>query len=360
MGKRNRNRSRGGSNKILISFLVIFGFVGAIAIGAMFMGQGQSITGLAIRNDDDDSGSNSVCPDDGDSTVTLDVQNHLNTTGAETFDTAYVLKGANGDYEDGTDTTAGSETLNCNEEYTISFRSADGSQGDNSKVEKVLIGPGAKINEDGTVTFTPDRSSYTLRVGISQHGIPEIRVFDEDANGYVFDSGGATANSYKTTDVTFQSTANQTALAVGAGGEINYRYDIRSTTPDSNVNDHYILVLVDAATGTWNEPNLVFDGSSLSNVKGSGLTAGESLRYADYEYIYKITDIVDDDEKTLDVNFDARDGVNPGATADPSVDFAVAGKFLSIDGITNKIGAATDASTPTDVFTRYNTTIDVS
>ena len=76
----------------------------------------------------------SACPDTGQTTVTLSLQNSLNTTGSETFDANTVLIGDEGDYQTGTDTTAGSYTLNCGETYTLYVRSAAGAAGDNGKL----------------------------------------------------------------------------------------------------------------------------------------------------------------------------------------------------------------------------------
>ena len=104
-----------------------------------------------------------TCPDDGDTTLTINVQNPVNTTGSDTFDATYYLRGANGDFQTGTDTTDGSDTINCGEEYSFELVRQNSDGGDHSRVESVLIGPGATI-ENGIVKFTPTSSAYSLRV----------------------------------------------------------------------------------------------------------------------------------------------------------------------------------------------------
>lgn len=300
------------------------------------------------------------CPDTKVTTVTLDVQNTLNSSGADTFDAAYYLRGTNGDLKTGSDTTAGSiSNVNCGEEYTLEIVRADGDGADNSRITSVLLGPGAVV-EDGKVRFKPTGATYSLRVAVSQHGVLEFRAFDQDNNGYIYDTSDATATDYETDGVTFSSTtANATATAVGAGGSLHWVIDARSTAADTDFNDFYTLILVEAPVATWEEPTIKVDGVKVADVKGS-LTSDEEKAFSNYEYIYKIDKSILDgnDGIKVDVYFKAIDGVDP--STDPEMDFASAGRFLSKDGVSTKVGAADDTSSSTVVFAVQDTTLNIS
>lgn len=294
------------------------------------------------------------CPDDGDTSLTIDVQNTLNTTGAETFDVTYYLRGAKGDFQTGSDTTAGSDTLNCGEEYMLEIIAAST---DNSNIEKVLMGPGAVV-EDGKVRFTPSGSSYTLRLGVSEHAALEFRAKDVDEGDFVYNSDGD-ATDWEADGVAFESTTNGTAKAIGVGESLNYMLYARNTGSDTDFNDYYTLILLEAPVATWDTPTLKVDDVAMSDVKGS-LTAQEERQFSNYEYIYKIDQPILDgnDGIKVEIYLEALNGVNP--STDPEIDFASAGRYLSVDGVTTKVGAAKDDSSSTVVFTVMDTFIDIS
>ena len=298
----------------------------------------------------------SACPDTGQTTVTLSLQNSLNTTGSETFDTNTVLIGDEGDYQTGTDTTAGSYTLNCGETYTLYVRSAAGAAGDNGKIDSVKLGTDAKINSDGTATFTPTGSAYTLILGSTQHSLLEFRAYDNANAGFMCDSD-ASCSAYELDGVSFESTTNGTALAVGSGGELDISFDARATITDGDANDFYTLILVEAPVATWNEPTVKVEGIKLTDVKGS-LTTHEEKQFSSYEYIYKFDQAITDDGISVDFVMKALAGVNP--STDPEVDFISAANYLSVDGINVYTGAADDTTTATVVFAVQDITIDIS
>ena len=130
---------------------------------------------------DKETGLPSTCPTTGSTTLTLTVQNTLNTTGSESFDVAGKLN-----TQTVADTTAGSYTLNCGEEQTLKLIAGDADGGDNSKTLSVLSYSGMtapEVTSDGFVKFTPTSATGTLIVGGYQHGTMESRWYDKDAAG---------------------------------------------------------------------------------------------------------------------------------------------------------------------------------
>ncbi len=300
-----------------------------------------------------------ACPDDGDTSLKLDVANVLNDTAAETFDVVGYLYSDGGDFQSVSDTTAGTATINCGETYTMAIVRADANNGDNSRLEKVINGAGATI-EGGVVKFQPLQSTYSLRLGARQHGTLEFRARDVDAGQNVYDSSDAITTDFEGDGVLFESvTSNTSAIAVGAGGSLHYEIEARSSGIDTDFNDYYTLVLVEAPVTTWKTPTVKIDGVKMTDVKGQ-LTTEEARQYSGYEYVYKIDKpILDGSEgMKVDVLLEALSGTDP--STDPEVDFASAGRFLSTDGINTKVGAADDTSSTAVVFTVQDTAIDIS
>lgn len=296
-----------------------------------------------------------ACGDDKQATVTLNLANGLNTSGAEVFDATYYMIGAEGDYETGTATTGETETLNCGEEYTLYVVAEDADNGDNSKATDIVLGVGAKI-VDGNVVFTPNKDQYALRWKGSQHGVLEFKAWDNDAAGWMCDSDDS-CSAYETDGVTFESTTNGTALAVGSGGQLDLTITARATRTDTDFSDFYTLILVEAPVATWEEPIVKVDGVRLYDQKGS-LTPEEEKQFSSYEYIYKLEKPIDYAGVDIDFHMDALAGVDP--STDPQIDFAAAGNYLSVDGVTVKRGAAKDDSSSSVVYTVQDITIDIT
>lgn len=342
-------RKRRGTNPWLIFGVIVV--LGVLVFGvANVMGPSEG--------DEEPATGVTGCPDDGTTTLSITLQNMLNDTGAETFNASYVLEGSDGDYITGSNTDGGSKDLNCGESYTLSILSEDGDEKDNSVIESILRGPDSASISDGKVEFKALGSSMNLRLAGTQHGVLEFRAYDNDEAAFIYDDSDASANDYETDGVTFTSTTdNSTATSVGTGGEINFDIQMRSTRADTDFNDKYVLVLVEAPVSTWDEPTVSFEGSQLSDVKGS-LTEHEERAYSSYEYIYKVNADLLDSAKTLNLQMKALSGVDP--TSDVEVDFASAGTYLSTDGVTVKEGAAQDDSTTSNVYTVQDVTLDLS
>ena len=297
------------------------------------------------------------CPNDGDTTLTLTVQNILNTTGIETYDVAGRLN-----MQTVADTTAGSYTINCGEEYELSLLASDSDGGDNSKILSILSYSGmvsAPVIRDGKVVFTPNRGTVVLTVGSSQHGTMESRWYDLDAAGWIYNGApyDNDGTDYEATGVIFQSTVNATAKAVGTNGELNYRGDIRADSIDEEFCDYYCLFLAEAPVATWQAPILKVDGITLTDAKGT-LTTNEEKLFSSYEYIYKYNGKIDYNGVSVEYKLRANSGVDP--STNPDLDIAGAGNFLSVDGTAVKNGAASDDSTSTIVYTRHDIEFNIS
>ena len=334
------------TNKLLLISVMLV--IGILVIGCQ---------GMTIVDKKAPVTTTKACPEAGSTNITVNLYNGLNTTGSETFDANIVLYSDGGDYQTGTDTTANDFIVNCGEEYTLTMRSSDGFAGDNSQIEKVLIGKNAKV-ENGNVVFTPTGSVYSLRIQGTQHGVLEFRAYDNTNAAYMYDNSDAVRTGYEGDGVNFTSTTdNATATAVGSGGELDITFDVRANATDQEFVDSYALILVEAPVATWNEPNLKLDGVKLVNVKGS-LTTHEEKQFSGYEYIYKVTTPIDNDGVKLDFQMKALAGVNP--SVDPQIDFASAGNYLSVDGIHVYTGAADDTTTAAVVYTVQDIIIDIS
>ena len=188
----------------------------------------------------------------------------------------------------------------------------------------------------------------------------EFRGYDADLRGNLFAGAPGAATVFRTDGVTFTSTTdNTTAKALAAGESLHYEIEVRSTGADTDFNDYYTLILVENPAATWKEPTIKVDGQTLSDVKGT-LTSDEEKQFSGYEYIYKIDKPILDggDGIVVDVYMEALAGVNP--SVDPEIDFASAGRYLSVNGVDTKVGAADDTASSNVVYTVQDVTLDIS
>lgn len=358
----------------------------AVAIAALFVVGGFAGYVIWDNNQDTDqqlsiitqsgerlanqAGSTS-CPDSGTTSLSLTVYNALNTSGTESYDnTAYIYSVNDGEeslFATLTDTTSGTDDLNCGDVYRIRIVSTDGEGGDSSLLMGVRAGKDADVGGNGEyVEFTAQGAQYNLELESKQHTTMLFKLFDNKQNGWVYDSNDASATDYESTGVTFKSTTdNSTAMSVGSGESLDLRYTLKGNSADGDFADHAMYILVDAASGTWQEPDVRFEGVSLSNMKGQ-LDSSESVAYSDYEYVYvvEVSDIesalIPNKDKFLDFDISARDNVDPDASDDISVDFASVGAVKETSGNMVHYGATDDSSSPSSIYTLQETTIDVS
>jgi hypothetical protein len=301
------------------------------------------------------------CPTSLLTSTQIDVQNYLNTTGAEGFDVTAYLVSSSGQRTTITDTTAPTATnLNCGETYSFEIVRGNSQDGDNSKAMTIIGGSNAVI-QNGVVKFTPSGGAYNLRVGASQHATAIFQATDKDGTDAAMCYGGANCANFQADGVTFQSTSNGTAKVVGTDGWLDVALEVRANLSDADFTDYYTLMLVEAPLATWQEPSVKIGGVKYSNVKGKGvLTPEEETAFSGYEYIYKYEKSIMDGQDGALVEFymQAKTGVNP--SVDPEIDFAAAGRYLSVDGVTTKVGAADDTSSNAAVFDVQDVTFDIS
>jgi len=302
------------------------------------------------------------CPDDGDTSLKITVYNLLNETGSESYDvTMYILGEDGGIVETITDTTTpATTTIDCGYDYTIKAIAADGASGDNSQILSLLAKPtnsDAKV-EDGVIKFSADRSNMNLKVGMEQHGTLQFKLYDNEDARYAYDTGDSSNTDWETDGVTFRDGDNATAFSIGSGGFLDLTLKVKGVQTDTDFQDAYVLIAVEAPVDKWNEPSVKWDGKTLEDISDSGLTSYEDKKLSSYEYVYKITDSIEDDIFDLDFYMEACAGCDP--TADVEIDFFAAGNYLSTSGVEVKTGAAKDDSSNTVVYTTQDVTIDVS
>lgn len=303
------------------------------------------------------------CPDDGDSSLYLDVYNSLNETGSENYDVTYYILGEDGNVVTTvSDTTSPSATtIDCGYKYVLKAIAADGASGDNSHFVDIRgkpVSSDAKI-VDGGIQFTADRSNINLKSGMTQHGTLQFKLYDNEDARYAYNADEEPQDNtdWETDGVTFRDGGNTTAFAVSSGGFLDHSLKVKGVQTDTDFNDAYVLLAVEAPVDKWNKPNVVWNGKSLEDIKDS-LPSDEATALNSYEYVYKITDDIEDDIHTLDFYMDTCSGCDP--TADVELDFYAAGNYLSTSGTTVKTGAAKDDSSKTAVFTVQDIAIDVS
>lgn len=332
-------------------------------------GDGLSIGGGGSTSVDDVPVGANLCGDTKASTMTLNLYNGLNTTGAEGFDATMRLYTADGAYvTELTDTTSASvSNLNCGQQYVLRMKSTDGVDGDSGQFQGIRSDStsSAKLAENGAaVVFTATQPSITLSLSGKQHGVLEFKGYD-NINRAPMCNGDDSCTDYELDGVTFMSTTNGTAMAVSTGGEVDISLDARvNSLTDATFDDFGFYILVEAPTAVWGEPVVSFDGQTLTNIKGS-LAAEESDLWNGYEFVYKVETTegspkLDSDRKSVGFQIRADSGVDPGASDNLEIDFAAIGSYQSTSSDAIKVGGVTDASSRAAVFAVQDVTIDIS
>ncbi len=334
---------------------------------------GQSSTGNTIVLETDNG-----CPDDKDTVVTFTQRNVRDTTASTTFDTTgYIYKMVNGEIAGEpttiTDTTAGTVTLDCNQDYVLKLARGNAYLGNNSRILGLTSSvPGAEV-VNGALKFKTAGSNMPIGLQGSQHGLLEFRLFDANNNAFNYDTNNADNTAWEVTNSTFffnSTTAATAATALAAGEDRTWRLYFRSNNSVGEFNDQGTLILIEAPTATYKKPVCSLDNGAAGDRDGDGnlidrrdsLTAEERVQFSSYEYAYVIgTETkVSNNQHILTCTFDALDGVNPVAADNIEIDFAARGNYLSVDGSTVKTGAADDTSSYAVVFTVQHTAIDIS
>jgi len=349
----------------MIALLLIL----VVALGGGIFG-GIALLGQGSTGADDipttGSGTLSSCPKDVGTTVTTTLYNILNTSGSDDRDqTAYLYKVVGGEealVDSITDTTAGTNVLDCGETYRARLVSASG---ESALITGIRVGEGATLATDGSyVEFTTKSLSYNLQIESKAMSGLKVKAYDNVNAGFMYDSADDSSTDYETTGATFMSTVdNTTALAIGTGEALDVSLSLRSVTAYTDVADFGIYVLLDAAVTVFDTPNVVFEGARLTEVT---LVGPESKAYSSYEFVYMIDAPTEgalipyNSDRDLDVEIAALSDVNPAAGDDVVIAIAPIGGVKEISGNNVRVSSVTDAASPSAVHTIQSFTMDIA
>ena len=305
-----------------------------------------------------------ACPTDLVWAGTVNIQNSLNKTGVETYDTSsYFFDTADSSLKATvTDTSSGAVSLTCGRNYKLQTVSSSGAAGDSSYLGSADLGTS---DSNGNIVFNACGDGTVFTVQSQQHGLWEVRAFDLINNAYFLNQSNHSGLVYhQGTPLNFTSTtSNTTGTSVSSGGELHARIEMRANVDDQNLNDRGIYVLIDAASNRWNVPNVKVDGTQLQEIKGS-LSNDERRAYANYEYVFLIPQsrvITQQNEAKVDFSMFALSGIDPTAADQPTVAFAPIGQYVSTK--TNNlliVSSVQDNSANTAVHTLEEIIFDVA
>jgi hypothetical protein len=162
----------------------------------------------------------------------------------------------------------------------------------------------------------------------------------------------------------FDSTTNNTGVAIGVGGYIDWNIDTQSvsTVAQFGNSDLGLYIAFDADKSSYDTPSVWVGGSALQNVKGTGeVSANDEAVLSSYEYIFKVPAGV----KLATAPTAVRVYVAAKAGQDPSADlvlrFVAKGYYVGGDGVSIKkdiFNEATNSEIAT--ATAQTVTIDVT
>jgi len=304
----------------------------------------------------------STCPTDGDSDLKINVYNPLNTSGSENYDvTLYGFTGDSLAYTITDTTSPTATTVNCGENILFKPIGTTGASGDKSYIVSAS-GTGGDISVvDGNVNIKPTKGTTNVILQMQQHATLECKAYDNFNKGLMYDNGDSSNTDYETDGVTWTSTTDN-STAYSEANDIDIDFTCRAIQTDTDYNDRGIWVLIEAPAAVWDEPTVLLNGVRLAEAT-TQLNNDERKAYADYEYVYLIPQntVIEDggDGFDLTVRMELSEGVS-SATADPEIDFAVRTQYLSTDGMSVKEGSVTDASSPAQIISLYDMTLDVT
>jgi len=340
---------------VAIALIALVG-LGSYAIFMQPTPQSGLVGGTGALTPTEQQQALAMCGSDKQTTVSLTFRNALNTTAAETIDASYVIYQVQSDGREtqvasGSDTTAGTQTLDCGQQYRLKLL---GGGAVNARVVSVYT-QNAQVAADGSVVFTTTAPTLTLGFSGSKHSMMEVRAYNEDARARMFEQGGS-SSAYVSTGAVFVGTAdNVTTQTVTAGSSLMMTVEMKNVNIASDFNDYGVYVMFDAASNYWDKVQQVtFNGIELQDVKGQ-LNADEAKRFADYEYVFLIPAGRAIDGRNSKLYFDILKSTGASGSDTLKVDFAVRSNYLSVDGFTVKTAGATDASTNPTVRPLFET-----
>jgi len=355
MVKFNKRGNALGGGVLLV--LIIIAGIGAF----MIFGDSDKIKSIGSG-----SGSSSLggsCPDDGDTSLKIQVFNKLNATGTEGYDvTGYLYKKTSSGLESVasiSDTTSPTATVvDCGFDYVFKPVATDGISGDNSRIKSVRSGPGS-IGSDGSLEFSAGSSNVNIDVYMDQQATLNCKAYSNTDKASVYDDGDASATDYETDGVTWMSSSDNTTVYSESNG-VDLVFSCRSTGTDTNFNDHGVVLLLELPTATWDTPAVWIDGNKVTDMKDN-LNSDEAKAWSGYEYAFEFDkDILDGGEGVdIRVAYELAPGVST-ASANPEFDIAVRGAYLSNNGPDVKIAGVKDDASQTVVRTIYDMELDIA
>ncbi len=344
---------------ILIAIFVIGAIILVAGFSSNWFGMGSVTQGNTGGNDKIIVGD---CPADLGVVGTINVINALNSSATQTRDQNMRLYDSDGNFiKEITDTTSGdlAGVVLCGNEYVGRLVSASGE----TAIITGVSGKGVSVMDNGrAIKFT---ASAQTAINVESKAISgiQVKVYDNNGAGWLYDGSDASALDFETTGVTFKSTTdNATAMAIGTGGNFDVTMSLKSVTQYTDVSDLGLYVLVDADTASYDEEtfSLTYNGVKLSKAT---LDQKEQTAYKDFDAVYLIPQsnrevISNNVESKLQIQLSALADVDP--SADIGIDFAPIGSVKSVSGQNMRYSSVTDASSPSAIYTVQTTTFDIS
>lgn len=219
---------------------------------------------------------------------------------------------------------------------------------DSSRTSSVDLKCGHSYVIYGTATQDSVNSFEPVSIGVVEGLIsPEVfqgtefsslkaKAYDNLNKAFLYDSADASNSDYENVAVTFKSTTdNATATAMGIGDleDVTFIVQTQGSVGQFGNKDVGVYVAVDADKTDYDEPTLYFDGSLLTDIKGSGeMSSDDEATLSSYEYIFKIPDNIKNQPRNVRMVLQGKAGVNPDV--DVVLRFVAKGYYVGVDGVT--------------------------
>lgn len=307
------------------------------------------------------------CPDTQLTSFSPTTRNILNTTAADTYAAGLRVYRVVDGKENFVNTVNGGASLNLDcapagLTYRVRAISTDLAAGNSSKLLSVIdSNVPYKLSSDGTyIEFIAAGGRVDMQIGTKRHSTLQFRVYDNINKGLMFDTNDADATAFEVAGTNFTgSVDNATATAVGAGGQLDFSVEVQAVLPAADFCDTGCIVLIDAASATWDLPTARYGGQALS--KHNFDEFENRLFGATYEYAFDLNGVVLDDViKSISIYMKALSGVNPVGSDSPVIAFVSVGGSPQTSLTGMRYSSATDAASPVNTYLRQTVNISVS
>lgn len=173
----------------------------------------------------------------------------------------------------------------------------------------------ASINTTASaeVSFTADAPNVDREIEVESIDLISIKAYDNNNHGDVHDAGAETNTDYWDLDsasVTFKSTTNNTAHAMGVGGELDWTFKMKVASQKA-WGDLQNYIAVDADMSDYAEPSLSFEGVALKEVGKGALDPDDQGYLAAYEYIYELPYDITETASQVRLMVNGKQSINP-------------------------------------------------